>query len=86
MEFLIALPKLYLVLAYTAPVIFGFFCAYWAQETKRNAWFWFILGTLFPPITGVFLLMFNAEKHRSRPKVEHGEDLGSLISMRKDVV
>ncbi|MGV8943701.1 hypothetical protein [Thermomonas sp.] len=86
MDFLLVLPKLYLVLAYTAPVVFGFFCAYWAQETKRNAWLWFAFGVLVPPITGIFLLMFNAEKHRSPPRVEHRTDLGSLISARKDVV
>ena len=86
MEFLMALPKAYLVLAYTAPVVFGFFCAYWAQETRRNPWLWFFLGTLFAPITGIFLLMLNGERHRKKTASTDGQDLAELIAVRKDVI
>jgi hypothetical protein len=86
MDFLLAVPKAYLLLAYTAPVVFGFFCAYWAQETGRNAWLWFVLGALFPPITGIFLLLFNSERHRMKAVPTKHQDLGSLIATRKDVV
>lgn len=78
------LAKLYLVLSYTAPVIFGFFCAYWAQETRRNPWVWFVFGVLLPPVTGIFLLMFNSDRHRRA--TPQGQNLGALIATRKDVV
>ena len=39
---------------------FGIFCAYWAQETDRNAFLWFFLGLLFGPITGLALLVLNS--------------------------
>jgi len=41
--------------------LFGIFCAYWAQETNRNAWLWFFLGLFFPPITGLVLLYKNSK-------------------------
>jgi formate hydrogenlyase subunit 3/multisubunit Na+/H+ antiporter MnhD subunit len=40
--------------------LFGIFCAYWAQTTKRSGWLWFFLGFFFAPITGIFLLNKNA--------------------------
>lgn len=42
--------------------LFGVFCAYWAQQTNRNAWLWFFLGLFFAPITGVVLLYKNSKK------------------------
>ncbi len=39
--------------------LFAVFCAYWAQETNRNAWLWFICGAFFGPITGYMLLLKN---------------------------
>lgn len=41
--------------------LFGIFCAYWAQTTRRNPWLWFFLGLLFAPITGLFLLHKNSK-------------------------
>jgi hypothetical protein len=41
--------------------LFGIFCAYWAQTTRRSAWLWFLLGLFFGPITGIFLAAKNAE-------------------------
>lgn len=38
----------------------GVFCAYWAQETNRNAWLWFFFGLLLPLIAGIALLSKNA--------------------------
>jgi len=46
--------------------LFGIFCAYWAQETNRNAWLWFFLGLFFGPITGIFLLTKNSEDRMRR--------------------
>jgi len=40
--------------------LFGIFCAYWAQQTGRNAWLWFFLGLFFGPITGIVLLVKNS--------------------------
>ncbi len=40
--------------------LFGVFCAYWAQTTKRNAWLWFFLGFFFSVITGLVLLYKNS--------------------------
>ncbi len=44
--------------------LFGIFCAYWAQQTNRNAWLWFFLGLFFAPITGIVLLVKNAGDRR----------------------
>ena len=41
--------------------LFGIFCAYWAQTTRRSSWLWFFLGLFFAPITGVVLLVKNAD-------------------------
>jgi formate hydrogenlyase subunit 3/multisubunit Na+/H+ antiporter MnhD subunit len=41
--------------------LFGIFCAYWAQTTKRNPWVWFFLGLFFAPITGLVLLYKNSK-------------------------
>jgi len=42
--------------------LFGIFCAYWAQETNRNPWLWFILGLFFAPIVGIVILVKNSKK------------------------
>lgn len=47
--------------------LFGIFCAYWAQTTKRSALVWFFLGLFFAPLTGLLLLAKNA---RERPRGE----------------
>jgi hypothetical protein len=44
--------------------LFGVFCAYWAQMTKRNAWVWFFFGLLLGPIAGVVLLYKNSQDRR----------------------
>ena len=41
--------------------LFGIFCAYWAQETKRSSWLWFLMGLFFAPIAGLVLLSKNAK-------------------------
>ena len=45
--------------------LFGVFCAYWAQTTRRNPWLWFILGALFGPLTGLALLYRNSHDQES---------------------
>jgi hypothetical protein len=50
-----------------APVslfLFGIFCAYWAQTTRRSALGWFFLGWFFAPITGLVLLSKNSRESR----------------------
>jgi hypothetical protein len=46
--------------------LFGIFCAYWAQTTKRSAWLWFFLGWFFAPFTGLVLLYKNGQDQRRR--------------------
>lgn len=42
--------------------LFGIFCAYWAQITRRKAWGWFFFGLFLAPIAGVILLYKNAKE------------------------
>ena len=47
-------------------VLFGAFCALWAQNTRRNPWLWFFLGAIFTVITVLVLLYKNsADRQRS---------------------
>lgn len=39
-------------------ILFGAFCALWAQNTGRSAWLWFFLGLFFSFIT-VFVLLWK---------------------------
>ncbi len=41
-------------------ILFGAFCALWAQNTARSAWLWFFLGLFFNVVTVCFLLTKNA--------------------------
>jgi hypothetical protein len=41
-------------------ILFGAFCALWAQNTGRNPWLWFFMGAIFSCITVLFLLAKNA--------------------------
>jgi len=47
--------------------LFGVFCAYWAQTTKRNAWLWFFLGLFLAPFTGIALLYKNSKDREQMP-------------------
>ena len=49
----------YATVAYVG-LLFGIFCAYWAQSTRRNPWLWFFFGWLLAPIAGLVLLYKNA--------------------------
>lgn len=42
-------------------ILFGAFCALWAQNTGRNPWLWFFMGAIFSCITVLFLLVKNAD-------------------------
>jgi hypothetical protein len=46
------------------PILFGAFCALWAQNTNRNAWLWFFLGLFFNVITVLVLLAKNSDERR----------------------
>jgi hypothetical protein len=43
-------------------LLFGIFCAYWAQNTGRNPWLWFFMGWFFAPIAGIALLIKNSQR------------------------
>lgn len=46
-------------------MLFGAFCALWAQDTGRNAWGWFFLGLFFSVIT-VLVLLYKNSRDRAR--------------------
>jgi hypothetical protein len=46
-------------------ILYGAFCALWAQNTGRNAWLWFFLGVVFSAIALGIVLYKNAEDRRS---------------------
>jgi ABC-type uncharacterized transport system YnjBCD permease subunit len=55
-------------------LLFGIFCAYWAQETNRSAWLWFFFGLLLPLIAGIALLSKNAvRRERMRVQAREGD-------------
>lgn len=47
-----------------AAFVSGAFCAWWAQQTRRNAWLWFFLGLFFNVITLLVLLYKNSHDTR----------------------
>lgn len=42
-------------------ILFGAFCALWAQGTRRNAWLWFFMGAIFSIISVLVLLYKNSK-------------------------
>ena len=48
-------------------MLFGAFCALWAQNTRRNAFLWFLLGAIFSVITVMVLLYKNSQDIAQRP-------------------
>ena len=46
--------------------LFGIFCAYWAQETNRNAWGWFFFGLILPPFAGIILCILNSDEKKQK--------------------
>ncbi len=46
-------------------MLFGTFCALWAQNTGRSAWLWFFLGLFFSVITVLVLLYKNSANQQS---------------------
>lgn len=50
-------------------VIFGAFCALWAQNTGRNAWLWFFLGLFFSVITVLVVLYKNSNGPKNGPGI-----------------
>ena len=47
-------------------VLFGAFCALWAQNTNRNPWLWFFFGMFFSAVTIFFLLAKNSNDIQRR--------------------
>lgn len=43
-------------------ILFGAFCALWAQNTKRNALLWFFFGAIFNVIAVLVLLYKNSTR------------------------
>ncbi len=74
-------PAIAFLFGYSAPVAFGFFSAYWAQQTHRNPWAWFAFGSLLTPIAGVALLMLNRDR-APEPAIKN---LSPLVVTRKDL-
>jgi hypothetical protein len=57
--------------------LFGLFCAYWAQQTRRSPWLCFFAGALFAPITDIILVVKHAadvETQRGRREVRSRND------------
>ncbi len=51
-------------------ILFGTFCALWAQNSGRNAWLWFFLGAWLNIITVLVLLSKNSgDREASRTSV-----------------
>jgi hypothetical protein len=42
-------------------LLFGAFCALWAQYSKRNPWLWFFFGLVFSILALPIVLMKNAD-------------------------
>jgi hypothetical protein len=84
-EFLKLNTVLLFFFGYTAPAVFAFFSAYWAQQTQRNPWLWFFFGLVLTPIAGVVLLWKNGQAHSAPPRLN---DAGrsDLLATRKDIV
>ena len=56
-------------------MLFGAFCALWAQNTGRSPWLWFFLGAFFSAITVVVLLVKNSDdrfNRQQRDRYTHG--------------
>ena len=49
-------------------ILFGAFCALWAQNTGRNPWSWFFLGAIFSCLTVIVLLVMNADDLAAKAK------------------
>jgi hypothetical protein len=47
-------------------ILYGAFCALWAQNTGRSAWQWFFAGLFLNVLTIMILLSKNAEDRRKR--------------------
>ena len=69
------------VYAWSAPVAFGFFAAYWARRNGRSPWLWFAFGALLMPLAGIVLLMLDGD----RKPAASGEALDHLLAVNKDL-
>jgi hypothetical protein len=51
---------------WTVLLLFGGFCALWAQDTGRNPWLWFVLGLIFNAIAVIVLLWKNSNDRKDQ--------------------
>lgn len=47
-------------------VLYGAFCALWAQNTGHHTWTWFLLGVLFSVFTVIAILTGHRRDYRDR--------------------
>jgi len=59
-------------------ILFGAFCALWAQNTRRSAWLWFFLGLLFSAIAVIVLLVKNSSDRIRREQRERADQFRRL--------
>lgn len=81
--------ELFLVLGWlwSAPLAFGYFCAWWAQQHGRSAVGWFLFGFLLLPVAGRWLLAINGDDRDGRGKSKDNSiGRGDLLATRKDVI
>lgn len=49
-------------------LLFGAFCALWAQNTRRNPWVWFFAGAIFNVFAVFVVLVKNSEDLAGAPR------------------
>ena len=62
-------------------ILFGAFCALWAQNTGRSAWLWFFLGLFFSVIAVLVVLSKNSND-LARRRIQSVSDLAPDVNTR----
>jgi hypothetical protein len=60
-------------------ILFGGFCALWAQNTNRSPWLWFFLGLFFTAFALIAVLIKNsdAKKFKNPRLFSEGRKIGT---------
>jgi hypothetical protein len=60
-------------------ILFGGFCALWAQNTNRSAWLWFFLGLFFTVFALIAVLIKNSDdrRHKNPRLFSEGRRIGT---------